>query len=108
MGQREPCPNCRAELLLQHRPRVEAVGDRPREAGPLRSGLEAPKSHGDKVAYYVADTSRRGVRRSVVAPPIFHLLWKLGLKGGDHAVSANKPGTAQSDECYKEDGNDKT
>ena len=186
MGQREPCPNCRAEFLLQHPRRVETAADRPCEAGALPSKLQAPTSHGDKVAYYVADMSRRGVRRYVVAPPLFQLLWKLGLKvppphflpfgvnalamgigfaigwgtfmwfflwrsehaslfvvtllsllaglffgllmawgfarkakewslppwnqypGGDHAVSLNKSGTAQSDEFYKEDGNDKT
>jgi hypothetical protein len=79
VGQRAPCPHCHVELLLS-RARVEPRVDRPLEVMALHSGREAPLSHGEKVAYYVADMSRRGVSRFVVAPPIFQLLWKLGLK----------------------------
>jgi hypothetical protein len=37
-------------------------------------------SHSEKVDYFIDDMRRRGIKPSSVAPPLFRMLWALGLK----------------------------
>ncbi len=37
-------------------------------------------THGEKVEYLLNDLGRRGVSKYVVAPPLYRILWRLGLE----------------------------
>jgi hypothetical protein len=37
-------------------------------------------THAEKVVYYIRDMQRRGVGPYTSAPPLFRLLWRLGLE----------------------------
>ena len=37
-------------------------------------------THDEKVAFLLDDLGRRGLNRYTIAPPLYRLLWRLGLK----------------------------
>jgi len=40
----------------------------------------APHTHNEKVEYMIRDLTKRGVNPYTSAPPLFRLLWKLGVE----------------------------
>jgi len=37
-------------------------------------------THDEKIAYYLRDMRQKGVRSWTAAPPLYRLLWRLGIK----------------------------
>jgi hypothetical protein len=49
-------------------------------ASDLPRDVEVTMTHGEKIDHLIADLQERGVRRYDIDPPLFRVLWSLGIQ----------------------------